>query len=145
MFKRILIPYDGSNFSKKAMDVAIEISKKFGSELWFFTVLDKDIPPRLTKPVIEDSKKSKTLKSLSSIELELRNKVLDCKDQGSCADYEIIKGSPIGTILRFAKKKKMDLIIMGSQGLHGINKIKSLGSVSRAVSEKSECPVLLIH
>lgn len=142
MFKRILVPYDSSNFSKKALDVAIEISKKFGSELWFLTVLDKDLPPRLTKTITDSKKPHKTL---SSIELELRNKVMDCKEQGASADYDLIKGSPKETILRFAKGRKMDLIIMGSQGLHGIKKIKTLGSVSRAVSEKAQCPVLLVH
>jgi nucleotide-binding universal stress UspA family protein len=142
MFARILVPYDGSNFSKKALDLAIEISKKFGSDLWFLTVLDKDLPLQHTK-TNADSRHAK--KSLSSIELDLRNRVLDCKEQGASADYELIKGSPKETILRFAKKRKMDLIIMGSQGMHGIKKIKTLGSVSRAVSEKAQCPVLLVH
>lgn len=143
MFKRILVPYDGSNFSKKALDAAIEIAKKFDSELWFLTILDKELQPRLDKTSTNSKKRSK--KSLSSIDLELRNRVMDCKEQGVSADYDLIKGSPKETILRFAKKRKMDLIVMGSQGLHGIRKIKSLGSVSRAVSEKSQCPVLLVH
>lgn len=143
MFKRILVPYDGSNFSKKALDAAIEMAKKFDSELWFLTILDKELKPRLDKTSTNSKKHSK--KSLSSIDLELRNRVMDCKEQGVSADYDLIKGSPKETILRFAKKRKMDLIVMGSQGLHGIRKIKSLGSVSRAVSEKSQCPVLLVH
>jgi Universal stress protein family len=41
--------------------------------------------------------------------------------------------------------QKIDLIIMGSIGLRGINKIKTLGSVSRRVSEMASCPVLIVH
>ena len=50
-----------------------------------------------------------------------------------------------GTILEFAKKNDIDLIVMGSKGLGGIKKIKALGSVSRKISENATCPVMLIH
>lgn len=49
------------------------------------------------------------------------------------------------TILEFAKKEKSDLIIIGSTGLGGFSKIKALGSVSRMVSERAKCPVMIIH
>ena len=44
-------------------------------------------------------------------------------------------------ILRFAKNNKIDMIVMGSQRLKGISKIKALGSVTRKVSESADCPV----
>ena len=39
----------------------------------------------------------------------------------------------------------MDLIVLGNVGLSGVSKVKALGSVSRAVVEKSVCPVLVVH
>ncbi|MGQ0771333.1 MAG: universal stress protein [Nitrososphaerota archaeon] len=69
-----------------------------------------------------------------------------CKKKGVRAYYKIIiDGNTAEEILRAAKKKAIDLIVIGSQGLHGISRIKSLGSVSRKVSELAHCPVLIVR
>ena len=48
-------------------------------------------------------------------------------------------------ILEIAKTEKADLIIIGNVGRGGISKLKTLGSVSRAVSERALCPVTIVH
>jgi nucleotide-binding universal stress UspA family protein len=48
-------------------------------------------------------------------------------------------------ILKFARGRKVDLIVIGSQGLHGVNRLKVLGSVSRKVSELAPCAVMIVH
>ena len=57
----------------------------------------------------------------------------------------VLLGDPANKIIEFADSQKTDLIIMGSVGLRGINKIKTLGNVSRRVSEMASCPVLIVH
>ena len=57
----------------------------------------------------------------------------------------VLIGDPANMIIEFADSQKVDLIIMGSVGLRGINKIKTLGSVSRRVTEMASCPVLIVH
>lgn len=57
----------------------------------------------------------------------------------------IIYGSPANEIVNYAKNNKVDLLIMGSNGLEGLAKIKGLGSVSRKVSERISCPITLIR
>jgi nucleotide-binding universal stress UspA family protein len=57
----------------------------------------------------------------------------------------LIGDSVSGKILELAEKDNVDLIIIGNVGLSGISKLKTLGSVSRAVSERSPCPVLIVH
>ena len=59
--------------------------------------------------------------------------------------HHVIKGNPIEAILHYSKAKKIDLIIIGSQGLKGIEKLKVLGSTSRKVSELAKCPVMIVH
>jgi len=49
------------------------------------------------------------------------------------------------TIIKFANKEKANLIVVGNIGLSGISKLKTLGSVSRSIAEKSSCPVLIVH
>jgi nucleotide-binding universal stress UspA family protein len=59
---------------------------------------------------------------------------------------QVIIGNPAEVIIDICNNnEKVDMIIMGSTGLKGISKIRVLGSVSRAVSENANCPVMLVH
>jgi nucleotide-binding universal stress UspA family protein len=59
---------------------------------------------------------------------------------------QVVIGNPAEVIIDVANnKEKVDLIIMGSTSLKGISKVRVLGSVSRAVSENANCPVMLVH
>jgi nucleotide-binding universal stress UspA family protein len=49
------------------------------------------------------------------------------------------------TIIKFANKEKANLIVVGNIGLSRISKLKTLGSVSRSIADKSSCPVLIVH
>ena len=75
----------------------------------------------------------------------LEGAVKKCKSNGITAKYFIAEGNTSKEILDFAKKKKATIIIIGSQGLHGIGKLKSLGSTSRRISELAHCPVLIVR
>lgn len=66
------------------------------------------------------------------------------------ATPRVLVGNTINSIsdqiLNFAKDNQVDLIILGSERLEKrISKVKALGSVSRGVSERASCPVVLIH
>jgi nucleotide-binding universal stress UspA family protein len=54
-------------------------------------------------------------------------------------------GNPVKQILATATTEKVDLIIIGSIGRSGIARLKNLGSVSRSVSERASCPVMIVH
>jgi nucleotide-binding universal stress UspA family protein len=59
---------------------------------------------------------------------------------------QVMIGNPAEVIIDIANnKQKVDLIMMGSTGLKGISKVRVLGSVSRAVSENANCPIMLVH
>jgi nucleotide-binding universal stress UspA family protein len=60
-------------------------------------------------------------------------------------DTVSLNGYPSDKIIEFANNQKVDLIVIGSVGLRGLSKIKALGSVSRSVSERAICPVLIVH
>jgi nucleotide-binding universal stress UspA family protein len=57
----------------------------------------------------------------------------------------VIGSSPAEEIIKFVDANQIDIIIIGSQRLETISKIKALGSVARRVSEAAECPVTIIH
>ncbi|MDE1818745.1 MAG: universal stress protein [Thaumarchaeota archaeon] len=153
IFKNILVPYDGSKYSRHAIAHAIKIAKKFGSSVFLVTEVNtSDFPPGMLLALIQKDKLLE--KSISEFMVaaksqarkELLAEVAVCKEKGVNAYYDIIVGTnPAEAILKFARGRKIDLIIIGSQGLHGIGKIKALGSVSRKISELANCPVLIVH
>ncbi|MDC8438291.1 MAG: universal stress protein [Candidatus Nitrosotenuis sp.] len=150
-YQSILVPYDGSSYSKKSLSEAIEIAKKFDSDLYLLAVVDPTTVAPLSfylKPgsAVGISRFGEYLNSaISKTDLLLRDQVIKCKDNDVTADYEVLAGSPASVILQFAKKRKINLIVMGSQGLSGIKRIRAIGSISRKVSEQAACPVLLVR
>ena len=150
-YKKIMVPYDGSKFSQKALEIANEISKKFSASLYLVAIIDVSSvsPPgallgsqkKVMKKSIDVIKSAATHK----VEKMLLEKVSICKKIGINTHYEILDGAPSDTILKLIKKLDIDLVIIGSHGLSGFSKIKALGSVSRRVSELANCPVLISH
>lgn len=152
LFTRILVPYDGSKHSRKALSKAMEVAHNIDSEIFILSVINVGhvSPPGsllgLTRTRLEKETVKKLTKSIKSqTEKMLQSATEKCKKKGLSASYIIKEGNVSNEILDFGKKKKTTLIVIGSQGLHGIGRLKSLGSVSRKVSELAHCPVLIIR
>ncbi len=151
MLTRILVPYDGSKYSIKALSRAMDLSHNLDSEIFLFSVVYVDYisPPGMLGLIRTKSEKETIKKWTESVrsdaEKMLKLAVKRCDEKGISASYNIVQGNVANEILSFAKKKKISLIVIGSQGLHGIEKLKTLGSVSRRISEQAKCPVLLVR
>jgi nucleotide-binding universal stress UspA family protein len=152
-YQRILVPLDGSRYSKKALDEAIGIAKLTGGIIYLCTVVSMGsiVPPGSLLGLVKSASMGELQKRLlRSAKLEAEKleslQISYCNSKGVKAYYKIIiDGNTAEEILRVAKKKSIDLIVIGSQGLHGISRIKSLGSVSRNVAELAHCPVLIVR
>ncbi|MBI2643068.1 MAG: universal stress protein [Nitrosarchaeum sp.] len=151
MLNSILVPYDGSKYSVKALTRAMELSHNLDSESFLFSVvyLDYISPPGMLGLIRTRSEKEAMKKWSESVrantEKMLKLAAKRCEQKGVSVSYNITQGNVANEILSFAKKKRISLIVIGSQGLHGIGKLKTLGSVSRKVSEQAKCPVLLVR
>lgn len=153
VIKKILVPIDGSKYSRKSLLHAIGIAKKFQSRLYFITAVDiTDFPPGMLLSLLKkDQQLEKSIGQFvvaakSVARKELLACVAMCKSKGVLnAYYDVVAGNPAESILKFERGVHPDLIIMGSKGLHGVDQIKALGSVSRKVSELAKCPVMIIH
>ena len=151
MLTKILVPYDGSKYSTKALNKATELAHNLDSEIILFSVVNVGYvsPPGLLG-IIKSKKEKDTIKKWSKsvksdTEKMLKNALKKCESKGITASYVISEGEISSKILDFATKKKISLIVIGSHGLHGIGKLKTLGSVSRRVSENAKCPVLIVR
>ena len=152
LIKKILVPHDGSKYAKKALEYAKDIAKKGDTKIFLLRVVDEheylhgvllaEIEGDYTiKESIRKFIKAEVIsqkKSLEKITYSKDNKILKM-------NHHVIKGNVTESILQYSKAKEIDLIIIGSQGLKGIEKVKALGSTSRKISELSNCPVMIIH
>ena len=147
MIKNILVPYDGSPLSKKALELAKDISRNFNADLKLFMVIPNYYP-------ISDSVFSgaavmnyqRVVKSLTEQgEKEIRKITEKCREEGSKTSYKIVHDDISNAILKEARRSKTALIVMGSRRLTGIASLKRLGSTARHVSEHAMCPVTIVH
>ena len=151
--RKILLPHDGTKISDKALEKSKEFAKAFNAEIYILHIIEHSpLPPSLIldhdRQWIAESRRNiaqKLKEGWIKMAKEKINPILE-KEK---IKFNIIVSTdeqPISEqILKFATKNNIDLIIIGSQRLSEISKIKALGSVSRKVAENVDCPIMIIH
>jgi nucleotide-binding universal stress UspA family protein len=134
VFKKILVPVDGSTFMSGLVDYSVDFAKKQGSELKFLYVLD--MPETALE---EDILKQKQANTRIPSDCEAKAKKAGVNAQG---DIEV--GRPGETIINIAESEKFDLIIMASRGYSHLRHML-LGSVADQVVSHASCPVLVMR
>lgn len=142
MYKKILMPTDGSAASQKAIEQGLEVAKSVGAEVTFLYVLENMsssfwISPESVPYGIE---LMEDLKKVGRDALDKANQLAQAA--GVKAETRLIEGKPTDTILQEAKN--CDLIVMGTHGRSGLDRWM-LGSVTDAVLHRSEKPVLVLR
>jgi nucleotide-binding universal stress UspA family protein len=138
-FTNILVAYDGSDHSQKALDLAVNIARCSDSKLKVLFAFDK-VPTIFgddeTAHFIERAM-SKGRDVLGAATAQLR-------EAGVEFSTAIVEGPAAEAILRIAQAEGCDLIIMGSRG-RGMVQGLLLGSVSYRVLHHAQIPVLIVH
>lgn len=162
MFKQILVPYDGSEQSEKALDMAIDIAKSLNkgaktAVLVLHVIAEFPKHHFIERPARSIRTGQKTTLSIYLQEVydmmkeSAENALKKKKDQiKKLHDFEIriiilAAGHISDTIINVAMKEGADLIVIGNVGRSGVSKLRTLGSVSRGVSERSPCPIMIVH
>lgn len=144
MFKHILIPVDGSVSAAQAVDKAAGLAQAFGSRLTLVTVIDSypftGIGGDFAFGQMEylEVASANATAALSQAQAQLQSHGLSC-EKHVIEEHVIHEG-----ILETAKQLGVDLIVMGSHGRHGLEKLL-LGSVATRVLGRSPVPVLLVR
>jgi nucleotide-binding universal stress UspA family protein len=142
MYKKILVPLDGSELAKKALGQAEKLAQTFGSEIILFQVVPF-MPiygsPELVTPLIIDEKQKE------SAERYLLGLTEELKQRGIKASSAVKTGQQVAVeIIDFAKEKGVDLIIMSTHGRSGITRWV-LGSTALKLLTRAETPILLLR
>ena len=141
MYKRILIPLDGSPLAEQALPHAIALAKCFQSELVLLQVhIPLPRPPSTTEASLRRAEKATAV----FIREYLESVSTDLQEQGITVEMVTVEGRPHFQIIQYAESNQVDLIVMCSRGQSGLSRWM-IGSVSDRVMRGADVPVLLVR
>ncbi|HXV45507.1 MAG TPA: universal stress protein [Nitrososphaera sp.] len=161
--KKILVPYDGSKPSENAVKQAVELANDFSghSEIILLHVVQEVVlppamfeSPRFRSKITGDEITTAGLAKELSLQMkeaavkmlsEKRQQIMEKAQDRVKVRTKVLIGYPSDKIEEYSREENIDLIIIGNVGLSGASKFKALGSVSRTVSERAICPVIIVH
>lgn len=145
MFKKILLPSDGSRHSLEAARIAAEVAAHHGGTVYplvavEYQYVDTDDLPADISAVIHERIRSRAERALAATADAIRN------GGGNAGEGKIVEGPSAEAILAEASDGAHDLIVMGSRGVSLDNGYERLmGSVTERVLHSAICPVLVIR
>jgi len=140
MYKRILVPTDGSESSRHALIEALELAKKFNSSVELFHVTQTQEAYYGYSEGYQTHLNLDQIDKNGELALEFTLKGIDVGDVHLSKKH--VSGNAANSILEEIKRD-FDLVIMGTRG-HGAIAGAVLGSVTQRVMSHSDCPVLIV-
>jgi nucleotide-binding universal stress UspA family protein len=137
-FRKLLVGYDGSPQSDKAVDIAFSLAGCLDATVLIFAVARPPEPSISVEleAVLDDAKEhfeegfKKILEKARSLDLEVK--------------MDMAVGHPAEQIIHRAETDGVDLIILGRRGRSMISRMM-LGSVSERALRYAHCPVMVVH
>ena len=137
MYRRILVPIDGSPVAEAAFEHALSIADTVGATVDVLYVAD----------TAQDSVTVVGTDVVDALEQEGEDVVAAAADrartQGVEVTTEVLQGDPAETILDYVETRGDDVIVMGTQGRTGLSRAL-LGSVAEKVIRNATVPVLTV-
>lgn len=135
-YDRILTPTDGSDPSTLGVDRAIDLGRRFGATVHALYVVDQTARPGDWDIVVERQE------AAGEAALD------DAGERGAAAGIDVEKhlrrGNPAEEILAFADEADVDLIVMGTAGRSGIDRLLHTGSTTERVLRGASVPVFAV-
>ncbi|CAD6534709.1 universal stress protein [Paraburkholderia sabiae] len=142
MFKHILVPTDGSDLSKKAIDGAIDLAQAVGARVTAYACLPQYPYSPFSEVVIEppvdfqDRSEREARQHLQEVEEAARGAGVECSSQTS------VHPSPYLGIIEAAEQGGCDVIFMASHGRRGLGSLL-IGSETQRVLTHTKIPVIV--
>lgn len=134
MFKRILVAFDGSDHSVKALRMAADISKRYDAVISVATAVNlPELPDR----------GARTDSWSRGYTPELERAAAIAAEEGITVVTHLLRGNPSNVLLRFAEENRFDLVVMGARGHNAVKRFL-MGSVSTHLVSNLCCPALVV-
>jgi nucleotide-binding universal stress UspA family protein len=154
MFKRLLVPLDGSRFALRALRYAAEVAQRFSAEVILIQVIKPTTPVIDAGAAVGVSPAAAEITVQAAREADQRNaararrylggKVGVIRSRHIQSSYHVLMGDAARSIVEFSEKEKIDLVVMTTHGKSGLKRAL-MGSVADVVIRESGKPVLVIR
>ena len=142
VLRKILIATDGSETAEKAANFGIQIVRLSGAKVYAVYVIDTT--PYYSIPLDQIWSKE-VYEQLEQMGNEITSNVeKTAKAAGLEAESIVLKGDPAARIVNFAEEQSVDMIVVGSHGIGGFERLV-IGSVSEKVVRHAKIPVLVFR
>lgn len=139
-YKNVLVAYDGSEMSKKALQTAANLLEGPDGQLTVVNVWQMPVMGGEGLALDLHRYQEESEKYAQSLVDEAEALI---KETNVPVNKVVLNGYPPLKILEYAEEKGIDLIVMGNRGLNAIKRM-FLGSVSLRVVQEAPCDVLII-
>ena len=140
---KILVPVDGSKYSKEALKIALDCAKTKGADLKVISVASDASGIDLEISASERERIEQRLEQQADLVVKAACEEMSKAGVKTNCKVIITHSSVADAILEFSEKDKTDLIIMGSRGLSPSSRFK-MGSVASQVVKHSDCSVYVV-
>ena len=141
--RKILVPIDFSDYSKKALRYAVPFARQFNATIYLLYVVEPTIYPadfsfgQIGMPNVENELRTKGEQELQEL---IKNEI-----KGAVPSEAFVKvGLPFVEVVSFAKDEKIELIIVATHGHSGVEHVL-FGSTAEKIVRKAPCPVLVVR
>ena len=141
--KKILVPVDFSDNSQKVFMAAVNVAEKFGAEIVCIFVVQSFedysgfFVPHM--PVVQFQEEMQV-----SAQRKMSDFLEDNLPDGLAGSSKVVVGDVGEEIVAFAAQEKIDMIVMGTHGYKGLERVL-FGSVAEQVVKTASCPVLTVN
>ena len=136
MYDRLLLPTDGSDGTDAAVRQALALASRFGATVDVLAVVDETFPAATEYDLVVEELESAAEDALTAV-------TDACEREGVAAEPHLRRGVPHEEILAAADAYGTDLVVMGTHGRTGLDRLRHLGSVTERVLRHSTVPVLV--
>lgn len=141
MYRKILIPTDGSDEAEVAADKGIELAAKLGAEVHALYVVNPDVGGRPFKLQL----KAEGLGEFRERGLELTDRIAElAEESGVACEQAVEQGVPHEAIVDYVEDNDLDAIVMGTRGRGNIESFL-VGNVTEKVMRTADVPVMTVR
>jgi len=141
--EKVLVPTDFSDFSKLAIQYGLSFCREYGAKMILLHVLEDPFYPATGASFGFDMSDFFTRMEAESRE-RLEEIVTPEMAKGIDIERVLVRGTPFLEIIREAKERRVDMIVVATHGRSGLAHVL-MGSVTEKIVRKAPCPVLVVR